>query len=257
MCRTSHAGLQGVPDHTRLFANPVSCSYNRYQSCLGNRIDNTKKDFWYSFSPWKLLLVNEAIQNLSHVEYYLYNTNTKIPLYQDQLNNHPFCKQHYYIYHFYKVLLEILKYTPLFLREIKYIFFVFQPCVMLNIINLINLPILPIHRKVYLLVYIHWRCSRGGALGVFILNLPLIPDLLGVIRVLLITTYILPDSNVGPKYIYHKYSKHWLSTVAHTMDCVCSKILNRGLNHGLLFSLIKFFWVKKHSKLTWKFRIKI
>ena len=32
--------------------------------------------------------------------------------------------------------------------------------------------------------------------------------------------------------------------MAHTIDCVCSKILNHGLNHGLLFSLFKFFWVK-------------
>ena len=32
-----------------------------------------------------------------------------------------------------------------------------------------------------------------------------------------------------------------LSTLAHTVDCVCSKILNHGLNHGLLFSLFKFF----------------
>ena len=41
-----------------------------------------------------------------------------------------------------------------------------------------------------------------------------------------------------PKVIlYPKYSKHWLSTVAHTIDCVCSKILN----HGLLFSLFKLF----------------
>ena len=43
------------------------------------------------------------------------------------------------------------------------------------------------------------------------------------------------------KVIYPKYSKHWLSNVAHTIDCVCNKILNHGLNHGLLFSLFKFF----------------
>ena len=43
------------------------------------------------------------------------------------------------------------------------------------------------------------------------------------------------------KVIYPKYSNHWLSTVAHTIDCVCSKILNQGLNHGLLFSLFMFF----------------
>ena len=41
------------------------------------------------------------------------------------------------------------------------------------------------------------------------------------------------------KVIYPKYSKHWPYTVAHTMDCVCSKILNRGLNHGLFLSLFK------------------
>ena len=39
------------------------------------------------------------------------------------------------------------------------------------------------------------------------------------------------------KVIYPKYSKHLLSTVPHTLDCVCSKILN----HGLLFSLFRFF----------------
>ena len=43
------------------------------------------------------------------------------------------------------------------------------------------------------------------------------------------------------KVINPKYSKHWLSTVAHIIDCVCSKILNHGLNHGLLLSLFKFF----------------
>ena len=28
-------------------------------------------------------------------------------------------------------------------------------------------------------------------------------------------------------------------TVAHTIDCVCSKMLNHGLNHGLFLSLFK------------------
>ena len=32
-----------------------------------------------------------------------------------------------------------------------------------------------------------------------------------------------------------KYSKHWLCTVTHTIDCVCSKMLN----HGLFLSLFK------------------
>ena len=50
---------------------------------------------------------------------------------------------------------------------------------------------------------------------------------------------------------------NYLSTVAHTIDCVCSKILKHGLNHGLLFPLVKFFGWKNHFRLTWKFRIKI
>ena len=34
-----------------------------------------------------------------------------------------------------------------------------------------------------------------------------------------------------------------------TIDCVCSKMLNLGLNHGLFLSLFKFFWMEIHSKL--------
>ena len=56
------------------------------------------------------------------------------------------------------------------------------------------------------------------------------------------------------KVMFPKYAKHWLFTVAHTIDCVCCKILNHSLNHGLSFSLFK---ATKHSKSTWKFRIKI
>ena len=41
-------------------------------------------------------------------------------------------------------------------------------------------------------------------------------------------------------YTYLKYSKHWLYTLAHTTDCVCSKMLNHGLNHGSFLSLFKF-----------------
>ena len=44
--------------------------------------------------------------------------------------------------------------------------------------------------------------------------------------------------NLG-KVIYPKYSKHWAYTVPHTIDCVCSKMLNHGLNHGLFLSLFK------------------
>ena len=40
-------------------------------------------------------------------------------------------------------------------------------------------------------------------------------------------------------YPYSKYSKHWPYTVAHTIGCVCSKMLNHGLNHGLFLSLFK------------------
>ena len=43
------------------------------------------------------------------------------------------------------------------------------------------------------------------------------------------------------KVIYPKYSKHLPYTVAHAIDCVCSKMLNHGLNHGLFLSLFKFF----------------
>ena len=50
---------------------------------------------------------------------------------------------------------------------------------------------------------------------------------------------------VETKVIYTKYSKHWLSIVAHTIDCVFIKMLN----HGLLFSLFKFFGWK--NILNW------
>ena len=35
------------------------------------------------------------------------------------------------------------------------------------------------------------------------------------------------------KVINPKYSKHWPYNVANPIDCVCSKMLNRTLNHGL------------------------
>ena len=48
-------------------------------------------------------------------------------------------------------------------------------------------------------------------------------------------------------------------TLAHTIDCVCvcSKILNHGLNNGLKFFTCQVSWVKKHSKSTRKFRVKM
>ena len=60
----------------------------------------------------------------------------------------------------------------------------------------------------------------------------------------------LQNLHAAIKVIYPKYSKYLLSTVAHTIDCVCSKILNHGLNHGLLFPSFKFFGRKKDSKLS-------
>ena len=56
----------------------------------------------------------------------------------------------------------------------------------------------------------------------------------------------------NPKlYVYPKYSKHWLSvsSVAHTIDCVCSKILNHGIKSWVIIFTFQVFWVKKHSKL--------
>ena len=41
------------------------------------------------------------------------------------------------------------------------------------------------------------------------------------------------------KAIHLKCYKHWPYTVAHTINCVCIKILNLGLNHGLFLSLFK------------------
>ena len=48
------------------------------------------------------------------------------------------------------------------------------------------------------------------------------------------------------KVIYTKYSKHWPYTMAHTIDCVCIKMLNHGLNHGLFISLFKLIPCPMH-----------
>jgi hypothetical protein len=37
------------------------------------------------------------------------------------------------------------------------------------------------------------------------------------------------------KVIYTKYSKHWLNTVAHTIECVCSKINKSWFNPWFSF----------------------
>ena len=39
----------------------------------------------------------------------------------------------------------------------------------------------------------------------------------------------------GTKVIYTKYSKHWLYKVAHTIECVCSKINNSWFNPWFSF----------------------
>ena len=44
------------------------------------------------------------------------------------------------------------------------------------------------------------------------------------------------ETEAMSKVVYTKYSKHCPYTVAHTFECVCSKI-NHGLNHGLFISL--------------------
>ena len=54
------------------------------------------------------------------------------------------------------------------------------------------------------------------------------------------------SSWVWHKVIYPKYSKHWPYTVAHTIDCVCSKMLNYGLNHGLFLSFFKLIPCPRH-----------
>ena len=47
------------------------------------------------------------------------------------------------------------------------------------------------------------------------------------------------------KVIYPKYSKHWTYTVAHTIDCGCSKMISHGLNHELFLSLLRcpIYWI--------------
>ena len=74
-----------------------------------------------------------------------------------------------------------------------------------------------------------------------------IGDVKCLLRTIVIPSHVLKkterEKNVDqlssiPK-LYPKYSK--LFTVAHTIDIMCSKILKHGLNHGLSFSLFKFF----------------
>ena len=53
------------------------------------------------------------------------------------------------------------------------------------------------------------------------------------------------------KVIYTKYSKHWLYTVAHTIECVCSKMNNSWFNPWFSFyfsSLCPALGCPKYSK---------
>ena len=50
------------------------------------------------------------------------------------------------------------------------------------------------------------------------------------------------------KVIYTKYFKHCPYTVAHTIECVCSKI-NHGLNYGLFISLLKLIYSALYIEL--------
>ena len=79
---------------------------------------------------------------------------------------------------------------------------------------------------------------------------------------LIIISIMLPLRKIlgKTKGVYPKYSKHWPFTVAHTIDCVCSKMLNHGLNHGLFLLLFKFFgwkyilnWIKSGLKFRFLF----
>jgi hypothetical protein len=75
---------------------------------------------------------------------------------------------------------------------------------------------------------------------------------LGVCSMLLKGSFcsLLHIVGVCVKVIHPKYSKHWIYTVVHTIDYVCSKILN----HGLSFSLFKFFgW--KNICTGWVFKL--
>ena len=57
---------------------------------------------------------------------------------------------------------------------------------------------------------------------------------------------LVPNTILVLKVIYSKYSKHWPYTVAHAIDCVCSKMLNHGLNHGFFLSLFNLIPCPKH-----------
>ena len=68
---------------------------------------------------------------------------------------------------------------------------------------------------------------------------------IALFKVLLRTNYQIKPPPADPScftlsnVVFTKYSKHWPFTVAHTIDCVCSKMLNHGLNHGFFLSLFK------------------
>ena len=66
----------------------------------------------------------------------------------------------------------------------------------------------------------------------------LCPNKYEKIHIICFCTEDLPFTHLT-KVIYTKYSKHGPYTVAHTFECVCSKMLNHGLNHGFFLLLLK------------------
>ena len=53
---------------------------------------------------------------------------------------------------------------------------------------------------------------------------------------------LITESGGKSKVMHPKCSKHWLYTVVHSIDCVCSKMLN----HGLFLSLLKLIFCPIH-----------
>ena len=64
--------------------------------------------------------------------------------------------------------------------------------------------------------------------------------------------------NFSTKVIHPNYSKYLPYLSASTLVCGCGKILYHGWNHGYYISFaFRLFGMYIHSKLNWKFSIKI
>ena len=90
-----------------------------------------------------------------------------------------------------------------------------------NLLALLNIHIYTAWHSAYSIIstmqYAAWLCNKGSSEGIL----------------------TMVKGRESGKVIYTKYSKHWHCTVAHTKNCVCSKMFNDGLNHGLFPSLFK------------------